>query len=170
MRVVACVTFLLLFGVMGANAAISNPLSQVAGVPVSVYNTPREFNQVLGRYEYPGYPQSFAMYETTPQGSRIHLSPAVSSTLTRMVNGWNPRRNKLAAWSIFALAREMGHVAIGDPMHGQVGHDDPGATAWAIKNYRRLAKQLGVKQNIATMRRDAVRILRRWERGHAPSF
>lgn len=165
-----CAACLLLFGVMDTNAAISHPLSRVAGVPVFVYTTPGEFNQILGRYNYPGYPASFALYEIRPQGSRIHLSPLVANTLTNMLNSTRPKRNKLVAWSIFSLAREMGHVAIGDPMHGQLGHDDPGATAWALKHYGKIARQLGVRRNIPALRRRAVHILRRWERGQPPSF
>lgn len=170
MRIMLSLVCLLLFGVMDANAAISQPLSRVAGVPVSVYTNVGGFNRAAAKYNLPGYPSGFAMYETAPSGNRIHLSPIISTTLTQLLNGQRPRQNRLAAFSIFALAREMGHVAIGDPMHGNPGHDDPGATAWAFQHYRQVAKQLGVTHNISIMKRRAARMLRQWERGKPPAF
>lgn len=165
-----CAVGLLLFGAMGAQAGISRPLSKVAGVPVDVYGDVAGFNHALARYDYPGYPTSYALYERGPRGGRIHLSPFVSATLAQMLGGWHPGRDRRAAFAIFALAREMGHAAIGDPMHGQPGHDDPGATAWALKHYGKIARQLGVRRNIPALRRRAVQILRQWERGLPPSF
>lgn len=139
-------------------------LSQIAQVPVFGWRDADAWGQYLTRYGLK--PGGLALYEPRKQGTRIHMGPTIYPVYGLIGRGFyrtaTEQQRAAAAAAIYVLAREIGHTKIRDAIHGQPGHDDPGANAYAWKNYKRIAAALGISspRNRTLLQKQAREVLK----------